>query len=246
MSEWALLLSPAFFIIALVYAAVGLGGGSAYLTALALSGVPYLIIPSTALSLNLIVSSGAFYLYWRAGWFRVGLLLPFALASIPAAFLGGLIPLGRGVFTLLLGVSLLLAALRMFWRPIPRLQIERRKMPTWWLGLPLGAVLGLLSGWVGMGGGVLLSPMLLLLRWAQPKEAAAVASAFVFLNSISGLAAHSLRGAVDLALLLPLAGAVLLGGWLGAGRGAGPWSSFTVQRLLGAIMLGVAIRLLWG
>ncbi|MFQ6117579.1 MAG: gephyrin-like molybdotransferase Glp, partial [Candidatus Bipolaricaulia bacterium] len=151
--------------------------------------------PSTALSLNLIVSSEAFYFYRKAGYFRMQLLLPFVLTSIPAAFLGGFIPLDKGTFTRLLALSLLLAGLRMFWRPLQRREVERRRI--WWLGLPLGAILGALAGLVGMGGGVLLSPLLLLLGWAQPKEAAAVASALVFLNSIGGLVSHSLKGAVE-------------------------------------------------
>lgn len=243
MSELALILSPVFFLIALVYAAVGLGGGSAYLAVLVLSGVSYSLIPSTALSLNLIVSSGAFYLYWKAGYLRPRLLLPFVLTSIPAAFLGGLIPIGKEAFILLLGLGLLLAALRIFWRPLPQRETDRRKMKIWWLGLPLGTVLGILAGLVGMGGGVLLSPVLLLLGWARPKEAAAVASAFIFLNSSSGLVAHSLKGAVDLGILLPAGIAVLIGGQLGARWGSHRWSNLTVQRALSVILLGVVLRL---
>jgi len=240
--DLALILAPAFFLIALVYAAVGLGGGSAYLAVLALSGFPYPLIPSTALTLNLIVSSGAFYLYWRAGHLRPRLLLPFVLTSIPAAFLGGLISIGREAFTLLLGLGLSLAALRHFWRPLPRRALGPG-MKRWLLGPSLGAALGALAGLVGMGGGVLLSPVLLLLGWTGPKEGAATASAFVFLNSISGLAAHSLKGAVAPGLLLPLGAAVLLGGQLGARWGARRWSDLALQRALGLILLGVILKL---
>lgn len=232
-----------FFLIALVYAAVGLGGGSAYLAVLAFLGVPYHLIPSTTLLLNLIVSSGAFYLYWRAGHLRPQLLLPFVLTSIPAAFLSGLLPISKGTFTLLLGLGLLLAALRMFWCPFQQRETDRRKMKIWWLGLPLGTALGILAGLVGIGGGVLLSPMLLLLGWAKPKEASAVASAFVFLNSISGLVAHSLKGVVDLGILLPAGIAALIGGQLGARWGSHRWSGLTVQRAFSIILLGVALKL---
>jgi len=243
-----LLLPSAFFLIATVYAAVGLGGGSAYLALLALAGLPYETIPPTALLLNVIVAGISFLSYRREGYFSPRLLLPFALTSIPAAFLGGLIPVSERAFAILLSAVLVLAALRIF---VVRGALRPRRSGHWILGvgLPIGALLGLLAGIVGFGGGIFLSPVLLLGGWAGAKEAAATTSAFVALNSISGLLARSFKGlptfsGMEVVPLLALA--VFLGGQLGSQLGSRRLSPLALQRIFALLLLAAAAKLLKG
>jgi uncharacterized membrane protein YfcA len=199
-----------------------------------------------ALALNIVVSSLGFWNYRRAGHFSGRLLLPFVLASIPAAFLGGLFVISPRVFAGLLGIALLLSAVRLLWlkRAIrPRWSMQPRR--SWVAGLAIGAILGFLAGLIGVGGGIFLSPLLLLLGLADAKRTAAVSSAFILLNSMSGLFAHSLRGSPDWTLLLPLMAVVAVGGSLGSCLGARRFSSVIIQRLLGAVLLVASFKLIY-
>lgn len=248
MGSFAWLL-PACFATALAYATVGLAGGSTYLALLALAGMPHEGMRVTALALNLIVACGGFLLFRRAGHFEARLVLPFAAASIPASYAAGLVALPRTAFFALLSASLFLAALRMlFWRePL----LRRRNLSwdaAWRWGLPLGAVLGLLAGLVGIGGGIFLGPVLILAGWADGKRAAAASSAFILLNSAAGLAGHLSRGNVPEggAALGLLALAVLAGGQIGSRLGARRLSPTSLQRCTGAFVLGVSLWLGWG
>lgn len=214
---------------------------------LALAGIPHGAIPPTALILNMIVSGSGFINYWRGGHFSAKLLLPFALSSIPAAFLGGLIPVPERVFSVLLSLILVGVSLRM----LTFTEAIQAKYHLSWgkaflVGVPLGALLGLLAGLVGLGGGIFLSPVLLLFGWAGVKETAATTSAFIALNSLSGFLAHWLRGIPELQFeILPLlALAVLLGGQLGSYLGARRFHPIFLQRLLGTIILAVAMKLM--
>jgi len=238
------LLASSFFAVALLYSSVGHGGGSAYLAILALVGLSPDVIKPTALWLNIIVSANGFFNYYRAGHFSKKLLLPFVLTSFPAAFLGGLVKLSPRVFSALLALALLAAALRLlfFQKAIqPRQGMSQRRI--FQISLPLGFVLGLLAGLVGVGGGIFLSPLLLFLGWADAKKTAAVSSAFILLNSASGLLAHSLREAPDWELLLPLALVVFIGGQLGSRLGAYRIQPVLLQQLLGLVLLIAAMKL---
>lgn len=238
------LLVPLFFIAAWLYSSVGHGGGSAYLAILAFTGLSRALFVPLALTLNLIVSGIGWCNYARAGHFSGKLLWPWILTSIPGAFLGGLTPLPRWAFSLALGVCLLLAAVRLlFWqRPVTPRPPPRRALA---LGVPLGFLLGYLAGLIGIGGGIFLSPLLLFLGWADAKKTGAVSAAFIFLNSASGLTAHILAQRLpSLGLLVPLAGAVLLGGALGSHWGATRFSTTLLQRLLGVVLLIAAFKML--
>lgn len=234
-----------FFLIALFYAMVGFGGGSSYVAILVLAGLPYKEIPPTALVCNLIVTTGGCWHFYRAGYFKLKTVLPFIVLSIPMAYLGGRLPIGRNLFCFLLGISLLAVAVKMF---LPTKPKEPGKDISWkqaWLiGVPLGAVLGLLAGLVGIGGGIFLSPLLLLMRWGNVKEAAASASFFIFANSLSGLAGQLQKGTAYLEWLFPLGLAVFLGGQIGSRMGAYQIPKMRLQQLLAGLVLYVAVKLL--
>lgn len=242
-------LLPLFFLTALVYAMAGFAGGSTYLAILALFAFPHEAMPKVALLCNLVVAGGGFWVFWRAGYFSPKQVLPFVLTSIPMAYLGGRIPIGKTLFLWLLALSLLAAGLRML---LSERSFVVRREPSWaraWaLGLPIGAALGLLSGLVGIGGGIFLAPVLYFLGWSQSREAAAAAAFFILVNSVSGLFGQFAKSGAGLewGLALPLMAAVLLGGQIGSRLGAGKISKLTLQRVTAALILSVSGRLLWG
>lgn len=235
-----------FFLIALFYSMVGFGGGSSYLAVLVLLGLPYQQIPPLALICNLIVTTGGFWNFYRGGHFRPGKVLPFVILSIPMAYLGGSLSIGKKLFALLLGVSLLMVAFRML-LPEKRFELAKKvsARKAWGVGLPLGGGLGFLAGLVGIGGGIFLSPVLILMRWLTVKEAAAAASFFIVVNSFAGLMGQLQKGFVHSEWLLPLGTAVLLGGQLGSRLGSFRLPSLGLQRVLAVLILYVSMRLIW-
>jgi hypothetical protein len=238
------ILAPLFLIASFLYSTVGHGGASAYLAIGALVGLSRAEMVPIALSLNVLVTSLGLWHYGRAGFFQLRLLLPFVLTSIPMAFIGGSLELSPQVFSALLGVTLLIAALRLLGlgRAMRPREVESRWL--WPVGLLLGALLGFLAGLIGVGGGIFLSPLLLFLGWANVKRTAAVSAAFIWVNSLSGLFAHALRGTSDWDLLLPLLAVVAVGGGLGSRLGALRFSPVLIQRLLGAVLLVASLKLL--
>lgn len=244
-------LAALFALTALLYAMVGFGGGSTYNALLVLAEVDYRLLPSIALVCNLIVVSGGAWRYARAGHLDARFVAPFVLLSMPMAWLGGRLPIGREAFVLLLGLALLAAGLLMlFERREANAAPPRRTPGQFALALALGAGIGLLSGLVGIGGGIFLAPLLHTLRLATPKAIAATASVFILLNSLAGLAGQATKlGGVDhvgeLLAWWPLFLAVLAGGQLGSWLGAGRFSERTVKRLTAVLVLYVAGRLLW-
>ena len=237
----------AFFAVAVAYASVGFGGGSSYLALLALVGLPHDTIPQTALVCNLIVTAGGVWHFHRAGHLDARRALPFVTLSIPLAYLGGRIPIGRELFALLLGVSLLAAAVRML---IPSARFARPRglgvREAWAAGVPLGGALGFLSGLVGIGGGIFLAPIVILAGWASAKQAAGLASLFILVNSAAGLAGQMHKGAHLEWMVVPLAVAALLGGQIGSRLGAHRLPQMGVQRLLAGLILLVSLRILGG
>lgn len=246
--ESVFLLIPAFFLTALVYSMAGFGGGSTYIALLLLFSFPYTVIPRISLVCNVIVVIGGCFLFYKEGYFSPRKVLPFILTSIPAAYLGGRIPIGKTLFSILLGISLTIAAIRML---LSHRDFQSNKMVSWktaWLvGLPVGALLGGLSGLVGIGGGIFLSPLLLLLGWANAREAAAAASFFILVNSVSGLLGQLSKGGMveDIPLLIPLALAVFVGGQIGSRLGSRRLPRLVLQRVTAFLILSVSLRLIW-
>jgi len=235
-----LLLAAGMLVASFVYASVGHGGASAYLAAMALAGLAPAEMRPIALTLNVIVSSLATWKFWRAGHFRWRLFWPFAAVSIPFAYLGGAITLPGQVYRIVVGLVLVYAGWQL-WRSF-RAGEEMREVraPAVPLAMAIGAAMGLLSGLTGVGGGIFLSPLLLMLGWASTKQTSAVAAPFILVNSIAGLAAGFVAGTAALpGATWALAAAVLAGGWLGAEYGSRRFTNPVVRRFL-AVVLGVA------
>jgi uncharacterized membrane protein YfcA len=226
-------------IMAFLYASVGHGGASGYLAALALFSVAPGIMKQSALLLNLGVSFMSFIAFYRQGYFKWRLFWPFALGSIPAAFLGAQIPLSDSTYKQILGACLLLAVFRM----LSSLRESQANSLPLWAGLSVGTSIGLLSGMIGIGGGIILSPVLLLFRWANLKEAAAVSALFIFVNSLSGLAGLKTWIPLDQSSLIYWLVASLIGGFLGARWGASFASNTKVKWVLALVLIIAACKL---
>lgn len=241
-------LVPLFLVTALVYSMAGFGGGSTYLALLVLFDVPYDSVRSIALICNISVVIFGTWHFARGGYLSLRKVMPFVVASIPMAYLGGTIHVGKTIFTLLLGASLGVAAIRMLWigkaiEPRQGLTVKQLLM----VGIPVGAVLGFMAGIVGIGGGIYLAPVLLFLGWTDAKQTAAAASFFILVNSVAGLLGQATTGfSCDWSLVLPLVGAVIIGGQIGSRLGADAISRLMLQRVTGVLILMVSGRLLWG
>ncbi len=225
---------------AFLYASVGHGGASGYLAVMALFAIAPPVMKQTALLLNLGVSLMSFIAFYRQGYFKWTLFWPFALGSIPAAYLGARIPLADSTYKQILGACLFLAVIRMV---VTLKESEPRKLNLG-IGVLAGAAIGVLSGMIGIGGGIILSPLLLLFRWANLKEAAAISALFIFVNSVSGLAGLKTWIPLDQSQMLYWLAASLVGGFLGARWGAGIASNTKVKWIL-ALVLVIASLKLW-
>jgi uncharacterized membrane protein YfcA len=226
------LLAFAIFTIAVLYAGVGHGGASGYIAVMALCALPPSVIKPSALVLNIVVSTVAFSLYAWAGHFRWRLFWPFAVTSIPASYLGGTMHLPPHVFKPILGLALLCAAGRVF-LTIREEQARRGISPA--AAMIAGAGIGLVSGMTGVGGGIFLSPLVLLMGWAGQRETSAVSALFILTNSIAGLAGHGSAAAIP-DYVPVLAGAALLGGILGGACGSRIMSTTAIARALTAVV----------
>jgi len=236
-----LLFLLAMFIIAFLYSSVGHGGASGYLALMALFGVEVVLMKPSALVLNLFVSSIAFLSYYKGGHFRFRTLLPFAAASIPMAFFGATLEISPELYKKILGACLFIAALGILVRPRGSdWEIRRLSIPV---ALLSGAVIGFFSGMIGIGGGIILSPLLLLTRWAGMKETAAVSAAFIFLNSLAGLSGHLTAGMELSPRILLWIGVVVAGGLAGAWSGSFRLSTVQLKYLVTAVLLIASIKL---
>ena len=238
-----LLLVPLCALVAAAYAAVGLGGGTGYLALMTLFGFDTDTMPSTALALNIVVTGAAMLRFGLSGRLKTDLLRPFLVPAIPAAFVGGLISAPRSWFLALLAVGLTAAGVAMLrsatTTDAPQMPTRTRLLV---IAIPAGTAIGLASGFLGIGGGIFLGPLVLFLGWAAPREVAAISSATVFTLSIAGLAAHGLRGAVDVHVAIPLGLAVLVGGLAGAHLADTKISASSLKRLFAVIIFVAAAR----
>lgn len=237
-----ILIILAVFLVAVLYSSVGHGGASGYLGVMALLAVAPDVTRPTALVLNLFVASIAFVQFYRAKHFDWKIFLPFAATSIPFAFIGGMIHLPTTVYKIILGVTLMLAAIRL----AVNLKTEREpREPKVWICLLIGAILGLVSGLVGVGGGIFLTPILLLMNWTETKKAAGVSALFILVNSISGLLgnyAQVLRLPSSVYLWI---GAAIIGGVIGATLGSYKFNSMTLRRVLAIGLLFAGVKLIF-
>lgn len=232
----------AVFFVAVLYSSVGHGGASGYLAVMALFGVTAAISRPTALALNLFVASIAFVQFYRAGHFDWKIFLPFAASSVPMAFVGGSIQLAEPVYKIVLGSVLILAAIRL---AINLKTTREPRAPKIWICLVIGGVLGLISGLVGIGGGVFLTPILLLTNWTETKKAAGISALFILVNSASGLAgnyAQVLRLPSNVWLWIAVA---IIGGIIGSTLGSQKFNSLTLRRVLSVGLLIAGAKLIF-
>jgi len=237
-------LSGLVFVGALLYSSVGHGGGSGYLAAMALFGLPPLTMRPTALTLNIFVSGVGTSKFYLARAFSWRLFWPFALTSAPFAFLGGFVTLPGHLYQILVGIVLFYAAFHLF--ELTRRHIVRQvSEPPVALALLAGAGLGFLSGLTGVGGGIFLSPMLLLLGWADARHTAGVSAAFILVNSIAGLTGYMTKAATLPNYLPLLAIAAIVGGWIGSEYGSKRFSNLTIRRLLALVLVIAAVKMIF-
>lgn len=226
---------------AFMYAAVGHGGASGYLAVLALFSMEPSLMKSSALILNVFVSLISFVHYYREGHFRWPLFVPFAVTSIPAAYIGAIFSLSTSVYKKVLGICLFFAILRLV--GIVGKESDQTRDLKWGYGLLAGAIIGLLSGMIGIGGGIILSPVILLFQWAKMKETAAVSALFILVNSISGLAALFIKGFTPAPEIYSWLTVAILGGFAGAYLGSKRFNNDLLRYLLAFVLLIASIKL---
>jgi uncharacterized membrane protein YfcA len=229
--------------VAILYSSVGHGGASGYIAALALFSVAPAAFKPTALVLNILVAAIATYSFVRAGHFSWRLFWPFAATSIPCSFIGGYLCLPAHIYKPLVGIILLASAYRLFSHSEHDNQVVRQ--PSMTVALIVSAVLGLLSGLTGMGGGIFLCPLCLLLKWGRAREVSAVAALFILVNSIAGLLGHvsSLQAIPSSAPLLAIA--ALFGGVIGSFFGSCRLPVAGIIKMLSVVLTIAAFKLLF-
>ncbi len=242
--SWILILL--FFFVALLYSTVGFGGGSSYIAIMVLAGIDTFLLRSTALMCNIVVVTSGCWIFYRSGLLSLRKILPIILFSIPMAFIGGIWPIREKVLLMLLGISLLVAALLMWRRPLVPSDDQVKPQKITRTGI-IGGGVGLLSGLVGIGGGIFLSPILNLLRWDTPKRIAATASFFILVNSVAGLTGQWIQYSpqVDFTWSWPLLAAVLAGGQIGSRISVLRFNQVMVRRMTAAVIFVAGARILW-
>ncbi len=230
------------FIVALLYASVGHGGASGYLALMALYAFAPEVMKPTALILNLFVSLTSFLLFLKGGHFKWKLFLPFALASIPMSFLGGTITLDAHIYKKVLGILLLFPVLRFF--AFPNTADKDLKDSNVFLSILIGGVIGFLSGLIGIGGGILLSPILLLLDWTNQKQTAAISALFIFVNSIAGLAGQLSHGIKIEPQMISFVLIAFVGGLVGAWLGSLRFNQQVLKYTLAVVLLMASVKLI--
>jgi len=241
------LLMLGFLVIATLYSSVGFGGGSSYLALLALVFVSFFAIRSTALICNIVVVSGSSYLYWKNGHLDFKKFLPFIITSIPMAFLGAQFRLSENVFFIILGGALIISALALIYQSL-KLKKSEEISPNYpaYVTYLLGAGIGLLSGLVGIGGGIFLAPVLNHMKWDKSIKIAALASFFILVNSISSIGGLMIRGTFEMPWIegLGLIISVFIGGQIGIRLSLGQLTGNGIKVVTAVLVLLVGIRVL--
>ncbi|HVO66351.1 MAG TPA: sulfite exporter TauE/SafE family protein [Syntrophales bacterium] len=236
------ILSVCVALVAVLYSCVGHGGASGYIAVMMIFGILPGVIKPTALVLNILVSSIAAVQFYRAGYFRWRLFWPFACTSVPFAYAGGYFILPIEVYKLAVGVTLLFSAMRLLVRsPLQKDEINHPSIPV---SLLVGAVIGLTSGLIGVGGGIFLSPLLILMGWAGIKETAAVSAFFVLVNSASGLFGHVNAAQNVPPMALMIAGAAVFGGLAGSYLGSRRLPLLVIQRALSIVLVVAGYKMM--
>jgi uncharacterized membrane protein YfcA len=229
--------------VAFLYASVGHGGASGYLALMVIFGISPIVMKSSALLLNIFVSAIAFFQYYREGHFRWKILLPFIILSIPMSFIGAKIHIEIHIFKIILSICLFIATLRLvgvFGNKSEKDIKEIKIIPA----IIIGGVIGFISGMIGIGGGILLSPLLLLLHWSTMKQTAAVSAAFIFLNSVSGMAGVATGSQPFSPQILLWVLAAVSGGAVGAFYGSSKFNHVILRYVLSIVLLFACTKLI--
>jgi uncharacterized membrane protein YfcA len=235
-------LAAGILLIAFLYSSVGHAGASGYIAVMSLINLAPTTIRPVALILNILVASIATWQFWRAGHFSWRLFWPFAILAVPLAFVGGATTLPTHAFKIVVGIVLLVSALNFL---IRRRDDEQCSMPSIPVAVATGGGLGLLAGLTGTGGGIFLTPLLLIMRWARTKNASAVSALFILLNSIAGLAGNlTVQRLPDIAFLAAAATAAIVGGTLGSYLGSRHFSAPAIRWLLAIVLIIAGTKLI--
>ena len=243
-----LVLCVVFFVIALIYASVGFGGGSSYLAILALFTISFFTMRSLALVCNIVVVSGSTFWFIKMGHFKIREFFPFVVTSVPLAFVGASFKLTEQIFFSILGVVLIAAALFLFWQTEKFAKVQRETINKYpeTINYVLGASIGLLSGIVGIGGGIFLAPILYYLKWGTPFRVAALSSFFILVNSFSALGGLIYNSTFELTIgpAISIALCVFIGGQIGVRYSVKKLSATRIKKLTAILVLIVGIRVL--
>ena len=244
MEHWEILFF--FLIIAFVYASVGFGGGSSYLAILSFYELPFKEMRLVALICNIIVVTGGTIIFIKSKQVNWKKMLPLVLISVPMAYCGAIIKIGQDTFFIVLGVSLVIAAVLLWIKNNKIHQTYNANKNDYIKDGALGGAIGFLSGMVGIGGGIFLSPLLNLTNWDTPKRIAAVASVFILVNSIAGIAGQitTLPTDINFTRILLLCMAVLIGGQLGSRMGAIKFNQLLVRRITAIVVFFAGVEVL--
>lgn len=231
------------FLVAFLYSSVGHGGASGYLALMAIFSITPDVMKPTALLLNLFVSLTSFIQFYRGKHFNWKIFLPFAITSVPMAYVGGLITVDDHIYKKILGILLIIPIIRFLF--FANIKVEEIKRSNLVLSLLIGAAIGFLSGLIGIGGGIILSPVLLLLKWTDMKQTAAISAIFIFVNSLSGLAGQLHKGINFSADMYAYVGIAFVGGLCGAYFGSLKFKSNILQYLLALVLIIASYKLLF-
>lgn len=229
-------------VVSFLYASVGHGGASGYLALMALFSFAPEVMKPTALLLNIFVSAIAFYYYYKEGFFNRKLFIPFAIASIPMAFIGGMIEVDASLYKKILGVLLIFAILKML--NVFGKESTKIKDIKLWQGIVVGGIIGFFSGLIGIGGGIILTPIILLLHWGKMKEAAAVSALFIWVNSASGLVGQISSGVLINIESFALVAIAIVGGFFGAYLGSKKMNNQNLRYLLAIVLVIASVKLI--
>lgn len=230
-------------VISFLYSSVGHGGASGYLALMSLFSFPHLVMKPTALLLNIFVAGISFFYYFRGGFFKKKLFLYFALASIPMSFLGGTVDLDATLYKKILAVLLIFAVLKML--NVFGKESTKIKDIKLWQGLLVGGAIGYFSGLIGIGGGIILSPIILLLHWGNMKEAAAVSALFIWVNSAAGLIGQLSNGVTLSSHSFGLVAIAIVGGIFGAYFGSKIVNNKTLRYVLAFVLVLASVKLFY-
>lgn len=236
-------LTVVFLATALLYSSVGNAGASGYLAVMALFAIPPDVMKPTALTLNILVATTVAIKFYRAGFFSWSIFWPFAVTSVPFSFIGGSLPLPDYIYKPVVGIVLLYVAYRMFRSNESNETVPVQVIPLW-LALAFGAGIGLLSGLTGVGGGIFLSPLLLMMGWAETRQALGVSAAFILVNSIAGLLGHLSSVTTLPGPILFWAISAVVGGYIGAEYGSKRLGNVTLKRLLAMVLLIAGLKMM--